>query len=123
MVSRVLSLERTVERIRDGVTPVVALKECCDAWNACRAPEWYMGDPILLDQPNLRHINIWVAGAAEYAAFLIHELPPAWTERSCRFLDRPIISGHGANARRYALVETPFAFRRRLLFSGKTMLA
>ena len=113
-----LTLRHTAERIQKGVDPTIAIKEHCDAWNGSRDPRLFQEEPPLTAMP---WIDAWLAGAAEYEAFLIDEPAPAWTLAPERFLKAPFCVG-GPNARKYALVETPFAWRRRLVFSGRTML-
>lgn len=115
----IYSLVHTAERIHSGVDPVIAIKEHADAWNKQRTSELFRDEPVLLEDRSW--LNAWLAGAAEYEAFLIDAATPAWALQDSRFLRQPHIVG-GANGRRYGLMETPFAWRRRMIFGGKTML-
>lgn len=114
------SLAHTSDRIRSGTDPVIAIKEHADAWNSQRISELFAEEPIFMDAEQA-WLNAWLAGAAEYEAFLINEVTPAWALQDRRFLTRPHIVG-GTNGRRYGLMETPFAWRRRMIFGGSTML-
>lgn len=113
-----LTLARTAGRIRGGMRPTAAIKEHVDAWNRYHSRNLFLDEPELLEDA---HLNAWLAGCAEYEAFLIGLPAPRWTECPQRFLDRPFVPG-GPNTRRYALIETPFAWRRRLVFGGRTGL-
>lgn len=68
------------------------------------------GDPV---------VDAWLAGLAEYLARKHGLPPPAWTDEAGYFLHEPVFFG-GSNFREIALVETPSAWRRRLVFSGAT---
>ena len=61
--------------------------------------------------------NAYVGAVAEYLARR-WGLPsvPAWTERPERFLQRPLFDQAAPSARALYLVESPAAFRRRLIF-------
>ncbi len=114
-----LTLKHTAERIMDGVEPVIAFKEHIDAWNRSFNAALYEHEPPITGKGV--YIDAWLAGAAEYEAFMIDAPIPAWSVSSARFLAEPLYLG-GKNSQIIALVETPFAFRRRLLFTGKTFI-
>lgn len=114
-----LTLLKTAERIAAGTAPQIAIKEHIDQWNRSKTGDMHRDEPPLT---GIALIDAWLAGAAEYEAFMIDQQAPAWTEDPCRFLDEPFLPS-GKNSRMIALVETPFAFRRRLLFTGKTFIA
>lgn len=113
-----LTLAVTAQRIIDGAHPQVAIKEHIDEWNQSLDPTLYAQEPPLT---GLAYADAWLAGAAEYEAFMIDLPYPAWAEAPTRFLREPFYTG-GKGAQTVALVETPFAFRRRLLFTGKTFI-
>lgn len=131
----IYSLVHTAERIRSGTDPVIAIKEHADAWNQQHDLELFTEEPVLIEgllsQSRCASTSVsgsagpwldaWLAGAAEYEAFLIDAVTPDWALQEGRFLKRPHIVG-GANGRRYGLMETPFAWRRRMIFGGRTML-
>lgn len=114
----ILTLKATARRIINGTDPQLAIKEHVDEWNKSPGPELYGDEPPLTGVP---HVDAWLAGAAEYEAFLLDLKYPEWTGMPSRFLSEPFYIG-GRNAQIVALVETPFAFRRRLLFTGKTFI-
>jgi hypothetical protein len=110
-------------RIQGGTTPVIAIKEFVDDWNRHRDVAQVAEEPVWVQGDDQLWVNYWLAGAAEYGAFLTDQETPLWANQECYFSRMPIVHG-GPNMRRYALVETPFAWRRRLLFMGQaTMLA
>lgn len=113
-----LTLKQTALRIISGTQSQVAIKEHIDAWNKSFDTGLYADEPPLTGQP---HLDAWLAGAAHYEAFLIDEEPPAWVNAPARFLTDPFFSG-GQNSRAIALVETPFPFRMRMVFSGKSFI-
>lgn len=113
-----LTLEVTSQRIINGTQPVIAIKEHIDEWNRSPDAHLYAAEPSLTGVASL---DAWLAGAAEYEAFMIDQECPLWANFPCRFLSEPFVIG-GRNSQIIALVETPFAFRRRLVFSGKTFI-
>lgn len=115
-----LSLARTAERIAAGVPYVIAIKEHVDTWNKVHDAKLFTNEPLFLDA-TLHWVDAWCAGAAEYEAFILGVKAPEWVMHSDRFLKQPFLMG-GNNARRYALIETPFSWRKRMVFSGKTSL-
>ena len=59
-----------------------------------------------------------MAAVAEHLA-LRHHLPiPEWTQAKCRFLKRPYYPCGLESLKATLLVESPPAFRRRLIFVG-----
>lgn len=115
------TLAKTADRIRSGLEPVFAIKEHIDDWNRNREASLFLDEPEFFSDTEQHWLNAWLAGAAEYEAFLIKQKPPAWTLQADRFLKTPFIQG-GENGRRYALIETPFSWRRRMVFTGKTTI-
>lgn len=113
-----LTLEVTAKRIIDGCNAQMAIKEHIDHWNRSNDSNLFVLKPPLT---SCSYIDAWLAGAAEYEAFLIGIEPPQWTREPERFLHEPFFIG-GDLARIVAFVETPFSFRRRLVFTGKTFI-
>jgi hypothetical protein len=113
-----LSLYVTAQRVSSGEILQVAVKEHVDAWNALRDPKIFIQEPPLTE---LAHVDAWLAGAAHYQAYLLGVDPPSWVFEPCRFLSEPHFP-RGINSRMIALVETPFAFRMRMVFCGKTSM-
>ena len=62
--------------------------------------------------------HAYVAGVAEHLARR-WSLPriPAWTNQPSRFLKRPYFPFSGTNTKALYFVESPIAFRRRLIFT------
>lgn len=113
-----LTLQKTAQRIMAGVDPLVAVKEHIDEWNRTFAPALYLHEPALTGMP---HWDAWLASAAHYESFLIDQDCPIWANAPCRFLPEPFFIG-GKNSRMIALVETPFAFRMRMVFAGRSSI-
>jgi len=63
--------------------------------------------------------DAYLAGLSEYLARRAGMQPPAWTELPQYFLREPAQFG-GPNFQRLALIETPSAWRRRLVFCGQS---
>ena len=114
----ILTLYKTAKRIVAGTAHYIAIKEHIDQWNRSKSGALHRDEPPLT---GIAFIDAWLAGAAEHESLIIDQPAPAWTENPCRFLSEPFYQG-GVNSRMIALVETPFAFRRRLLFTGKTFI-
>lgn len=117
-IENINSLKYTADRIISGTSPVVAIKEHVDAWNKTFDANLFNEEPALT---GVAYVDAWLAGAAEYEAYVIDLDAPLWVNDESRFLSEPIFFG-GKNAKIIAMAETPFAFRRRLLFSGKVSL-
>ena len=113
-----LTLAITAQRIIDGEHPQVAIKEHIDEWNRSFDPALYTQEAPMT---GLAYADAWLAAAAEYEAFMIDLPCPAWADAPTRFLSEPFYTG-ARRAQTVTLVETPFAFRRRLLFTGKTFI-
>lgn len=117
--SPILTLEVTAQRIINGTDLPIAVKEHIDEWNRSFDARLYASEPPLTVQPWL---DAWLAGAAEYEVFMIDQACPEWADSPCRFLTEPFFASDGKNSRAIDLVETPFAWRRRLVFTGKTFI-
>lgn len=67
------------------------------------------------------HVDAWLAGAVEYEAFMIDQACPEWANVPSKFLAEPFYVG-GRNSQIVGLIKTPFAWCRRLIFTGKTFI-
>ena len=79
--------------------------------------EWMLStEPVLLD--DIRQ-DAWIGGVGEYLArWPGLPRPPEWTEHPCRFLALPyFVNDLGPRFARLLLMESPIAFRRRLVFT------
>ncbi len=114
------TLAQVAERIESGTPFPIAIKEHVDAWKRQRTPEIFQSEPLWVDEPVW--LNVWLAGAAEYESFLLGMRAPDWTMNPIRFLREPLFFG-GKNARKDVLTDTPFAWRKRMLFIGTTTIS
>ncbi len=117
-----VTLEIAIFRISIGTPSVISLKECCDSWNKSHSTLWYEKEPHIIAGDRHSWLNFWTAGAAEYAASIIGKEPPEWSLDPKRFSHTPILLTGLPNSKKYALIDTPFSFRKRMLFCGRTTL-
>lgn len=117
-----LTLKRTLERIEQGTTPVIAIKEHIDAWNQYRAAWLFEDTPDFVTHSELQWVNAWAAGAAEFEAALIDAQAPQWTECAQCTLHKTYIAGFGVDSRMLSIMETAAPWRRRRLFFGPSGL-
>lgn len=76
---------------------------------------------MLLDEPPLArdaHANAYMGAAAEHLAKLEGAPAPDWTGGASRFLKRPYFPCGLESLKAILLVESPVAFRRRMIFVG-----
>jgi hypothetical protein len=116
--TKMLTLKKTAQRIFSGTCPVNAVKEHIDLWNKSYDANLFAQEP---PWTGLKHLDAWLAGAAHHEATLIKKPCPTWANHPKRFLREPFCIG-GSNSRLLALVETPFSFRLRLVFIGRTTI-
>lgn len=62
--------------------------------------------------------NAYLAAVAEHLARQDHLIPPQWVSAEVRFLKRPFFPCGLESLKATLLVESPNAFRRRLIFVG-----
>jgi hypothetical protein len=67
--------------------------------------------------------DAYLAALAEHLALSERTSVPHWTEEPCRFLKEPFFAGHLESLKAILLVESPLAFRRRLIFVSADGLA
>jgi hypothetical protein len=80
---------------------------------------------MLRDEPALSsdaRSNAYLAAVAEHLALRNHLDVPAWTGESVRFLKHPFFPCGLESLKATLLVESPTAFRRRLIFVGEDPL-
>ncbi|MHB1543598.1 MAG: hypothetical protein ACYCS1_02275 [Gammaproteobacteria bacterium] len=70
--------------------------------------------PLSLDA----RTDAYLAAVAEHLAFRNHLTPPKWTGHQARFLKRPFFPCGLESLKATLLVESPTAFRRRMIFVG-----
>ena len=94
-----------------------AIKEFIDYFISHPQKELFLEEPEHLDD-SVEHV--YLAGLAEYLAFWLNTPKPDWVENKDRFLRKSEHFG-GTHSAMIIQMETPFSFRRRLLFCGDTM--
>lgn len=100
----------------------LALREFLDAFYLMaekERPVALRGRPIRLGSPH----DAYLAAVAEHLARRFALAIPEWTDAPSRFLHRPFFAGGLESLKATLLVESPAAFRRRLLFVGKDALS
>lgn len=92
-----------------------AVREFLDAWQLMSSEQRVAAlssEPLRLGGVK----DAYLAALAEHLA-LSDRLPvPAWTEETDRFLSEPFFAGGLESLKAILLVESPLAFRRRLIF-------
>lgn len=114
-----LSIAVTAQRINDGVSPRVALKEHADAWNKLKSPHLFQIEPEITGND---FIDAYLAASAEYEAMISGEEPPIWTQKPQRFLPKPVFTSQLPTMKREAFAKTPFSWRRRNIFCGVPLI-
>jgi len=87
MVSMMIeyNLYNTALRIINGCSMQVAINDHIHQWNRMRSRMLYLEEPPLSGKD---YVDAWLAATAEYESFIIGDIPPQWTENTCRFLKR-----------------------------------
>jgi len=77
---------------------------------------------MLAHEPPLKEtpvtLNAYLAAVAEHLCFRYHLPVPAWTQAPERFLKSPFFPAGLDSLKAILLVESPTAFRRRMIFVG-----
>ncbi|HEY0300615.1 MAG TPA: hypothetical protein VGC36_04755 [Rhizomicrobium sp.] len=99
-----------------------AVREFIDCWQTA-APERRPG--MLADEPGRidRRHDSYLAALAEHLALSARIDVPEWTEAPDRFLSEPFFSGGLESLKATLLIESPLAFRRRLIFISADALS
>ena len=99
-----------------------AVREFLDSWQSMTKP----ARAAALEQepePVGRVQDAYLAALAEHLT-LSHRMPaPAWTEQAGRFLTEPFFAGGLESLKAILIVESPLAFRRRLIFISADALS
>ena len=110
-------------RAAAGAQPFdMAVREFLDAWQALdgAAKRDAIGDEPRL----LGHVqDAYLAALAEHLAQLDRLPVPEWSEQPRRFLQEPFFAGGLESLKATLLVESPLAFRRRLIFISANALS
>jgi hypothetical protein len=67
--------------------------------------------------------DAYLAALAEHLALDARLPVPSWTEEACRFLSEPFFAGGLETLKALLIVESPLAFRRRLIFISADALS
>ena len=116
MATRPHSIEEIARRTTSGEQAFDAgVREFLDTWQSLRTEQ---KSAALTDEPPRvgRVKDAYLAALAEHLALSDHLPIPAWTERPDRFLSEPFFAGGLESLKAILLVESPLAFRRRLIF-------
>ena len=113
---RPLSIAEIAERAAAGTQPFdLAAREFLDSWHSLsdeERSEALAETPV----PVGRLEDAWLGALAEHLAS-IHSIDvPEWTEAPERFLREPYFAGGLESLKAILIVESPSAFRRRLIF-------
>jgi hypothetical protein len=92
-----------------------AVREFLDAWQSMSA---HQRDGALKDEPQRTAPveDAYLAALAEHLALDERTNVPVWTNDPSRFLKEPFFAGDLESLKAILLVESPLAFRRRLIF-------
>lgn len=116
MAGRPHSLHEIALRACNGLREFDAcVREFLDEWQTMAANEKVAG--LRAEPERLGGVkDAYLAALAEHLA-LCDRLPvPEWTEQPDRFLSEPFFAGGLESLKPILLVESPLAFRRRLIF-------
>lgn len=113
---RPLSIVEIARRVAAGEQAFdPAVREFLDSWqsmNAGQRAEALGCEPRSLDPIK----DACLAAVVEYLAEADRVPMPAWAEAPCRFLTEPFFAGGLESLKATLIVESPAAFRRRLIF-------
>jgi hypothetical protein len=113
---RPLSIAEIAERAAAGGQIFdLAVREFLDSWQSFGADdraEALAEEPVPVGQVE----DAYLAALAEHLASVHRMDAPRWTEAPHRFLDEPFFAGGLESLKAMLIVESPSAFRRRLIF-------
>ena len=122
MNSRPKSLEEVAKRARDGQPFDPLLLEFLDEIYTA-APGARSSMIEARPQPVGTVHDAYLAAVAEHLALRFGMPVPEWTEEKERFLAKPFFAGHMEGMKALLLVESPLAFRRRMIFISQNALS
>lgn len=119
-MTRPQTLKEAVERALSGDDFGFSISEFLDEAKKLDIAKAVEDEPPLMPE-DFR--NAWVAGAAEHLCRIAEIDWPAWTEKPERFLKKAWFDNSGLDSLKATLlVESPLAFRRRMVFTEKKPL-
>jgi hypothetical protein len=120
---RPLSVAEIAERASAGTQLFdLAVREFLDSWHllsSAERPEALAEAPVAVG----RIEDAYLAALAEHLASEARLDAPPWTEAPHRFLREPYFAGGLESLKAILLVESPSAFRRRLIFISANALS
>jgi hypothetical protein len=113
---RPLSVAEVAERVAAGNQNFdLAVREFLDSWQSM--PTETRGAALAEEPAEVGQVeNAYLAALAEHLASRDRLGVPAWTEEPRRFLSEPFFAGGLESLKAILIVESPSAFRRRLIF-------
>jgi len=115
-VRRPRSIAEIAARAAAGTQPFdPAVREFMDSWQLMSSREREAAvesEPALLGDVK----DAYLGALAEHLMACDRNLAPAWTEKPERFLHEPFFAGGLESLKAILIVESPSAFRRRLIF-------
>lgn len=92
-----------------------SVREFLDSWQSMTREQ--RGAALAEEPAPVGHVHdAYLAAVAEHLALSEHIETPEWTEGPQRFLKEPFFAGGLESLKAILLVESPLAFRRRLIF-------
>ncbi len=98
------------------------VREFLDTWQTMSSHERLSAlaqEPALVGQP----LDAYLAALAEHLALSSRLAVPDWAQSPSRFLSQPFFAGGLESLKATLLVESPLAFRRRLIFISANALS
>lgn len=100
----------------------LAAREFLDAWQEMNRDERQTA--VSVEPPGLGPVkDAYLAALAEHLSLSDGLNPPSWCQGESRFLRQPFFAGGLESIKAILLVESPLAFRRRLIFISADALS
>jgi hypothetical protein len=110
---KIAEIARRVASREDRFDP--AVREFLDSWQGMSQPS--RAQALAEEPPRVGRVEDAYLGAlAEHLASEADLPSPGWTEKPERFLEEPFFAGGLESLKATLIVESPSAFRRRLIF-------
>ena len=110
------TIAEIARREKDEVRPFdMSVREFLDAWQTMTPLQ--RSDAIAAEPVRLGAVkHAYLAALAEHLALSTAMPVPAWADDAGRFLNEPFFAGGLESLKAILLVESPLAFRKRLIF-------
>jgi hypothetical protein len=117
------SIVEIAQREKSGVRPFdMSVREFLDAWQTMTPQQ--RTDSLACEPVRLSAVkDAYLAALAEHLALSVGCTAPNWTDDPGRFLTEPFFAGGLESLKAILLVESPLAFRRRLIFISADALS